>query len=107
MVTCASVVSEPGSNVTLAEPSAFVTVPPVVAETSVGGPRAFVEDDEPIGGLAVTLVSAVASVLVVTPVRSDPITALPLEPDAIPDVDATPRLSVLPCVALAPPAPPV
>src|SRR6266487_2094771 len=51
IVTSASVLKEPGSKLTLTEPSAFVTVPPIVAEMSVGGPRASVDDAEPVGGV--------------------------------------------------------
>src|SRR5919198_5689874 len=102
MLTCASLVRAPGANVTLAEPSAVVTVPPAEAATTVGGARASVEDDEPVGGLAVALVSAVASVLVVTTaVESDATTESPLEADPVPDVDATSTVCVPPAVALA------
>src|SRR5919204_2961441 len=102
MVTCASLLRAPGANVTLAEPSAVVTVPPAAAATTVGGARASVDDDEPVGGLAVALVSAVVSVVVVAGVGSDAVTVLSLEPEAVPDVDTTSTLCVTSSVALAP-----
>jgi hypothetical protein len=94
----------PGANVSCAAPSALVTVPPVVAETSVGGARAFAEDDESVAGVTLVVVSSVVTVLVACAVESEPVTVLLLVPDAVPDAAATSTLSLPPCFTLAVPS---